>query len=211
MAPVPDDPEIIFTGEDWPALMHLVELSRLQFDQDDDYDDNQPRRCAYLASRFRGTALEWYANERATNTALMNDFDTFVQTVRNHFGITDAAVSLRNKLELENLRMTADLPAFFGRFETLTLRLALTNDATRIELLRPKILMKYKEAIASSGLDYVTYPSLKDRISTMWAMDPHRTTAIGEPSTSANAKKKKSKCGKCGKRGHTAGECRSKN
>lgn len=211
MAPVPDDPEIVFTGEDWAALLHLVELSKLHFDQDDDYDDNQPRRCAFLASRFRGTALEWFANERSMDTALMNDFDTFVQSVRVHFGITDGAVTLRNKLELENLQMTADLPTFFGRFETLTLRLGLTADAVRTELLRPKILMKYKESLAITGLDYTTYASLKDRISTMWAMNPHRQHAIGEPSIALSSKKKKPRCGKCGRRGHTAGDCRSKN
>ena len=195
-----DDSDAKFNGSNWQTLNRVVALSRFQFAQDDDYDDNAQRQCAYLASRFEGPALDWAASTYATNLGLMSNFDRYVEGVRQAFGIADNNITALLRRDLDQLRWTSDVPVFFAEFDRLTLGLGITSHETRCAMVEQKLPIQMKQRLAEQALSFANYDTMRERFNCMWALDPTRGQATGTT--------KKSRCGSCGKKGHQASECR---
>lgn len=209
MVSSPDSDAPTFDGSNWEDLTRLVTLSQLQFLQDEDYDDQPRRQCAYLASHFRGPALDWVGSVTATTPATLNNFEGFVEAARNQFGISDQGLGAQRRGQLEGLKWQADLPVFFAEFDRLTHLLGLTGDAVRIALVRSKLPVSVQKLMAEQALDFANYDTMRERLLTMWNLDPGRRSA--DPVVPVTSTKKRPRCGKCGKKGHKAVDCRSKN
>lgn len=181
--------ELSFTGANWEDLARLVALGRFAFLQDTDFDGNEPMKCAWLASRFRGPALDWAANTQATVPAVLNNFDTFVTNVREAFGVADGTISALQRSDLEALRWSEDVPVFFATFDRLTLQLGLTSHEVRIAILKPKLPQHLSQKIADQALNFANYETMRERLITMWALDPARA----KPNFGGGGKKKKEK------------------
>lgn len=192
-----------FNGSNWQDLTRAVALARFAFLQDDDYDKNEPRRCAYLASQFVGPALDWVVSKQSTDANLFNSFDAFVTSVRNAFGINDANANALLCTDFDSLRWEKEVPIFFAEFERMTLALGITSDTSRSALLDTKLPMDLKKLLASEARVFGSYAAYRDHLIKRWALDPTRTTH--GPTT------RKNRCGHCGKKNHTSSECRSKN
>lgn len=199
-----EDNRILFNGHNWEDLAKLIALSKFQFLLDDDFDDNEPRRCAYLAQRFAGPALDWVTDKYASQPAIFESFDGLVTTVRQAFGVDENNIAALQRKTLDDLRWDSDTPAFFAEFDRLTQQLGIAGDETKINLAQQKMPLRLKEELARQALQFHNYETMRERVNAMWALDPHRKGQQPEPS-------KKPRCGRCGKRGHTATECRSKN
>lgn len=194
-----------FNGSNWHALTRLVALAKFQFIQDDDYDDNEPRKCAYLAQGFDGPALDWVASTHTkTAGATFVSFDLFVTATREAFGIADNNIIALVRRELDDLQWKDDVPTFFAEFDRLSLALGITSHETRIAMVESKLPMKLKILLAEQSLSYSNYDVMRERFNGMWAMDPTKGKTITLPKT------KRPRCGTCGKKGHTSSECRSK-
>lgn len=201
MVQVPTDEEPRFNGSNWQMLNRLVALARFQFLQDEDYDDNEERRCAYLASRYDGPALDWAATLPAGS---MTNFDGFVEATRQAFGIADNNITALLRRDLDQLQWSRDVPVFFSEFDRLTLALGITSHETRVAMVESKLPMVMKVRLAEQCLSFANYDTMRERFNGMWAMDPTRGRATGTT--------KKPRCASCGKKGHQASECRgSKN
>jgi hypothetical protein len=192
-----------FTGSNWHVLNRLVALSRFQFLQDDDFDDNEPRKCAYLAQKFDGPALDWVASTHATQGTLYDSFDGFITQTRQAFGIADNNITALMRRDLDQLEWRAEVPTFFAEFDRLTLALGITSHETRVALVEQKLPMKLKILLAEQSLSFANYDTMRERFNGMWAMDPTRGNTLTQVT------KKKPRCGTCGKKGHTAADCRS--
>jgi hypothetical protein len=197
-----DETEIYFDGSNWEDLIRLEAIARFQFLQDSDYNDNAPGRCAYLSSRFRGDALDWVATRYSLEPSIFENFPLFVAGVKEAFGIQNTNLVALRRTDLENLKWDADAPTFFANFDRLTMQLGMVAHETRITLLGPKLPHSVRKKLAEQALNFANYDTMRERILTMWALDPDR-----EPV----AKPKKPRCGKCGKKGHVAAECKAKN
>lgn len=200
---------VTFDGSNWEDLTRLVTLSRLAFLQDTDYDDNEPARCGHLARSFRGPALDWVGTTSAANPNASQNFEGFVEGVRNAFGVSDQGLSAQRRGQLEALKWQHDLPVFFAEFDRLTHLLALSGDAVKIALVRSKLPVHVQKLLAEQALDFANYETMRERLLTMWSLDPSRR--IAEPGPTTGASRKKPRCGRCGKKGHAASDCRSKN
>jgi len=201
MAPSTDtETSIVFNGSNWEDLDRLVALARFTFLQDGDYDDNDPRKCAYLASQFGGPALDWVASTYAANAAIFEDFAAFVVAVKNAFGVEATGITALRRGQLDNLRWGRDVPVFFAEFDRLTMQLDITDHGTKIVMVRAKLPDSLKAELARQALDFQNYETMRERLIAMWALDPYREH--GPSST------KKPRCGSCGKKGHTASDCR---
>jgi hypothetical protein len=183
--------DLIFTGANWEDLARLVGLARFAFLQDNDFANDEPMKCAWLAARFRGPALDWAVNVQSRTPAVFDDFDTFVTNIREAFGVADLTISAIQRTDLERLRWSHDIPVFFATFDRLTLQLGLTNHETRIALLKPKLPVQLSQKLAEQALNFANYETMRERLITMWALDPNRglTTSHGE----GGRKKKKEK------------------
>ena len=205
MVSVLDKEDIRFNGSDWQALNRVVAQARFQFAQDDDYNNDDPRRCAYVAQRFEGPALDWAATMHSTKPQVFEDFNGFIEGVRQAFGIANDNITALLRKDLDRLTWRPDVPVFFAEFDRLTIALGITSDETKIALLEAKLPMKIKLLLCEQALSFANYSTFRERMNCMWALDP--TRGNGPTSTT-----KKPRCGSCGKKGHKASECRgSKN
>lgn len=200
-----DAGKILFYGHNWEDLDRLVGLARFRFLQDDDYDDNEPRRCGYLAENFAGPALDWVADAYAAEPNLFDSFEPFIVRCKTAFGVEANNIQALRRQQLDALQWGKDVPTFFSNFDRLTRQLGITSDQTRIVLVRQKLPLAIMEEFARQSLDFSSYDTMRERLNTMWALDPHRQERKEGNIT------KKPRCGSCGKKGHVSAECRSKN
>lgn len=194
---------IKFNGSDWQALNRLIARCRFQFLQDDDFDDNDQRKSAHLASSYEGPALDWVASTYTNNPRILDDFDGFVTATREAFGIADNNITALLRRELDHLQWNVEIPVFFAEFDRLTLALGITSHDTRIALVEQKLPQTMKILLASQALSFANYDTMRERFNCMWAMDPTRNHKVTQG--------KKPRCGSCGKKGHLTANCKAKN
>ncbi|RYP60070.1 hypothetical protein DL770_010066 [Monosporascus sp. CRB-9-2] len=66
-----DDTKITFAGHNWEDFNRWIALSKFQFLQDSEYDDNGPKKRAYAGQRFKWPALDWVASTHTTSASLL--------------------------------------------------------------------------------------------------------------------------------------------
>lgn len=200
-----NDVAIKFNGSNWQDLNRLVALSRFAFAQDDDYDNDEGRRIAHLASSYEGAALDWVTSFHGGDVAAMGTFNAFVVSTREAFGIADNNITALVRRELDTLTWDKDVPVFFSEFDRLTRALGITSHETRIAMVEAKLPPVMKARFAEQALSFANYDTMRERCNLMWALDPSRSKTITQG-------QKRPRCGTCGKKGHTANDCRrSKN
>lgn len=200
-----DSTDVKFNGSNWTEFTRIVGLAKFTILQDDDYDGNEERKCAHLASRFDGPALDWVAYEYANNRNVFANFDRFVTATREAFGIADNNVTALLRRQLDELTWQTETPTFFAEFDRLTRALGITSHETRVAMVEAKLPVSMKTLLASQALSFSNYDTMRERFNCMWAMDPSKSKAVTHPT------RKRVRCGTCGKKGHPATECRSKN
>jgi hypothetical protein len=196
-----DEAKLQFRGSNWEDLDRLVGLARFRFLQDDDYDDNEPRRCGYVAESYAGPALDWVTSTFASEPNLFDNFDQFINRTKETFGVESLNIQALRRQQLDALKWGKDVPVFFSEFDRLTRQLNLTSDQTRIVMVRQKLPLSIMEEFARQSLDFTNYDTMRERLNTMWALDPHRDQRKEGEIT------KKPRCGSCGKKGHVAANC----
>jgi hypothetical protein len=194
--------DLKFDGSNWEDLDRIVGLAKFTFLQDDDYDDNELRKCAYLAQQFTGPALDWSVSTHQNQPAVFNDFDGFVVAVQQAFGVEANGIQALRRGTLDSLAWSKNVPVFFAEFDRLTLQLGIGGHGTKIAMVQSKLPLSIKAELARQALDFNNYETMRERLITMWALDP------GRASSSSN--NKKPRCGTCGKRGHLAADCKAK-
>jgi Domain of unknown function (DUF4939) len=167
--------------------------------------DSDSKRSAFVASSFRGDALDWMAETLSADSKVFDDFEKFKKMVKARFGMDAARRQIMAYTELQELKQGGeDLLLFLCRFEGTCSRAGITSDVTKLLLITPKLDSYFAEAMRTSTQALSTWIHYRDALHNLY---------MRRPSTTANKdkKRKKSKCGKCGKKGHTATECRSEN
>lgn len=196
----------VFDGSNWEDLTRLAALAKVRRLVDTDIDSDGAE-VAWVASRFVGPALDWLVHQYTDPSyVLPTNKSVFYDTVREAFGITDANVQQGQRLQLQALQWRSDLPTFFAEFDRLSHLCGMGGklNAGRLELLRAKVPTSLQTALAQQAFVPASYEDLRQRLLTMWVLDPRSSSGALHTS-----KAKRPKCGKCGKKGHTASECRS--
>lgn len=199
MVSAPDDTHR-FNGSDWQMLNRVVALARFQFTLDDEFDNNEARKCAYVAQHFTGPALDWVST-LPNQAAVFTHFDGFVEATRQAFGIADNNITALLRRDLDQLSWQSDVPIFFAEFDRLTFALGITSHETRVAMVEQKLPLAMKLRLAEQALHFANYDTMRERFNCMWAMDPTRGQATQS--------RKKPRCGNCGRQGHPASVCRS--
>lgn len=199
-----DSTGIRFHGSNWEDLDRLIALAKFNFLQDSDYDDDDTKKCAYLAQRFEGPALDWVASTHTSNASIFENFVGFVTAVKEAFGVEANNITALRRKALDDLRWGPDVPVFFAAFDRITFQLGITSHQTKIAMVMAKLPMNLRSELARQALSFENYETMRERLNTMWALDPNRH---GDQATQAN-RPKQPRCGNCGKKGHTAKECR---
>lgn len=208
-----DSNSLTFDGHNWEDLVRLLTQATLEFMSDTSrYDDddlpqlNERNKCAWLCKHFRGAALDWVGAVSASQPAIFDDYDGLAESAKQAFGVSTEGLAAHRRGQLEALKWRPDLPAFFAEYDRLTMQLGLTGDSTKIAILRSKLPIGTQKLLAEQALDFANYDTMRERLLTMWALDPNKYTSVHAGSSSSS---KRPKCGRCGKRGHTASDCRA--
>lgn len=195
-------PVVTFNGSNWEDLERLVAKARFAFLLNDDFEDNEPRRCAYLSSYFSGPALDWAGNAQQHTPAIFEDFDGYIVNLKQAFGVEANGIQALRRNQLDALRWGVNVPVFFAEFDRLTFQLGITDHGTRIVMLQNKLSLSLRTEMARQALDFNNYETMRERLITMWALNP-----IAGP-TPTEGSRKRPRCGSCGRNGHTAADCR---
>lgn len=201
-------PALSFDGSNWEDLNRLVMQSTLARLLESEVNTDA-EQSAWLSRHFVGPPLDWVASEYANDNALFTGrtFQNYVAAVRQHFGISDDGLRARRRGQLEGLSWnSADLPTFFAEFDRLVAANQVAGDEAKITLLRSKIPTHVQKLLAEQALDFANYDTMRERLLTMWALDPNRNTAVRH-SGGGSSSRHRPKCGRCGKKGHKASEC----
>lgn len=177
----PDEKDEKFDGTNWQELNRQVALAKFAFLQDSDYDNDDQRKCAYLASCYTGSALDWVASAHANNAGVFNTFDGFITATREAFGIHDNNITALLRRELDQLQWNTDTPIFFAEFDRLTLALGINSHETRVALVEAKLPYAMKQLLASQALSFANYDTMRERFNCMWAMDPSKAKTVTHP------------------------------
>lgn len=186
-------------------LKRLITHVRIRVIGNDAALNTDARRSAFVASHFRGAALDWLGAQLETDPDALDDFDAFIKAVSAAFGYSGNAAIAVARQELETLKQSEDLLLFLTRFEALTATIGLVSDTTRVTLVMPKLSPYYAEAIRKNGTIFTRWSTLRATLINLDAM------RVESGKKDPEKKRRRAKCGKCGKRGHTAAECRSGN
>ena len=195
-------PALSFDGSNWEDLTRLVTQSTLARLLESEINSDVDQ-CAWLARHFSGPAIDWVGVAYTANPLIFENFGDFCERTRQQFGVSDEGLGARRRGQLEALKWSADLPVFFAEFDRLTTLCSLHGDAVRIALLRNKLPVHTQKLLAEQALDFHNYDTMRERLLTMWALDPNKSTAVH-----ASPQTKRPRCGRCGKKGHTASDCR---
>jgi len=197
--------DVYFYGHNWEDLDRLVALSYFHFSANNEYDvvaeDGTPlnagevARSGYLASFFRGPALDWVAANR-TVPGTMAPFTAFVIAVKQHFGVSDETTQIVRRGELDRLKWGNDVSVFFAEFDRLTSLLGITAAEAKITHVLARVPPHVNKLLAEQALVFNDYGTMRARLITMWALG-----AFGAPKSTVT-------CSKCGKKGHATSDCR---
>jgi hypothetical protein len=202
---------LFFDGTNWQDWLRVVAAAQFQFLEDPDNFETEEKKCAYLAQRCKGAALDYIANQYsvAPKTTFSN-LQKFIVLVSDHFGIDDDVIKVERREGLDKLKWKVPVAEFFAEFDRLTSLLHITSNQEKIQLLNGKLPANYRKMLAEQALSFNDYSTMRGRLFKMTVMlgDSFSDTSAHKPKP---AKEKRDKCGKCGKKGHKAADCRSKN
>lgn len=193
--------DLTFNGSNWEDLDRLVARAKFEFLLKEEFDDHEPRRCAYLSLSFAGPALDWSASAHEAQPAILENFDGYVTAVKQAFGVEANGIQALRRNQLDALRWGVNVPVFFAEFDRLTFQLGITDHGTKIVMLTTKLPTSLRAELARQALDFANYETMRERLITMWALNP-----ITVPGTEGS--RKTARCGSCGRKGHTATDCR---
>jgi hypothetical protein len=99
-------------------------------------------KAATLASLFRGTALDWLSSTLKTHPEILDDYEGFVERVREDFALNEHAQKSQAARALTSLRQNRDVQTYASKFKKLAEEAGLegaTATALFIKGLKPKI------------------------------------------------------------------------
>jgi len=104
------------------------------------------KKCAYLASMFRGEPLNWLARQAQLQPALLQDFDLLKSLVDEVWAIPEEARTAQLEIALHRLRCSGRVAEFVVQFDAITDELG-WREAPRKTLFMTKLPNAIQEAI----------------------------------------------------------------
>jgi hypothetical protein len=200
---------ITFSGkaEELPALwLHMT----LKIALDSDVRDHVRVRCAYLASTFKGMAMDWFARTLPQQPTLLDDYETLTALVKEVFGVTEDVATAQAQAKITHLKQTRSVPEYIAEFESLADQLGWPVSARQAFFYQGLKADLKDRLIASSVPDYT---SLRREAKSIEAqvMIAHGKMPDQSPSAPSKKKKraakKKTPCAKCGRTNHATADC----
>lgn len=202
-----DTGDLHFTGkaEELPkVLMHV----RLKSALDSDLKISSVK-CAYLASTFRGKALDWFTRSVTITPELFTNYDLLETTLQETYGESEEVRKARAQVKITHLRHTSTVPEYVAEFESLADELTWPVSARQAFFYMGLKTELRDRLIAAAPADYSSLKREAARIEALTTV-----AHMGQGSSSGRKRKgnknSKTKCGKCGRTNHTTEKCFAK-
>jgi len=202
--------EVTFSGkaEELPGIkLHVMLKSMLDSDLEDD-----ATKAAYLASCFRGKALDWFARTYASNTQILSDYDTLIALVDEVFGLPTDVTQAQAQAKITHLHQTSGVAEYIAEFESLADQLGWPVSARQAFLYQGLKPALKDRLISENPVDYNALKTSARRVEALVQI-AHPSGDASSPSGSSNKGRRKKAgltCSKCGRKGHTAALCYAK-
>lgn len=115
-------------------------------------------KCSYLASLFRGTALDWLGTKLEDSDDILGDWAAFQKTINEHFGISVSTKERIAEQAIRRLRQTGSAQKYANDFDKLAEDLGLSDD-TKPNFFRPGLKPDVAKTLV--GKDTSTWPRLR--------------------------------------------------
>ena len=201
-----DVPTMTFSGDPQELLRVLMHV-RLKRALDSDLEV-ETVRCAYLASTFRGKAMDWFVRSLPTNPLLLTSYDVLESLLQEVFGETDEIRKARAQREITHLRHTGSVQAYTAEFESLADMLEWPQTA-RHAFYYQGLKADLKDRLIA--VDPADYSALKREATKLEGLVTiAKTSAPPSSSSGTKSKRKSKKCTRCRRKGHTTSDCHAK-
>jgi hypothetical protein len=137
--------ELAFTGKADSLENILTHCMVLGLSNPKKFDTDE-KKSGFLASLFRGPALDWLTTSLANDPSLLKDYSQFEQTLRSVFDTTDDNKKLVAQAKWDKLSQSGPASQFFMKAEPLLNTLNFNRDA-RINLARKKLKPKLQQSL----------------------------------------------------------------
>jgi len=115
-------------------------------------------KCGHLASKFRGTPLSWLTKNLKENPHLLQNYESFVETVKRDFELSDDTKRLSADRRLKTLTQKGSAQKFAIEFDELTDILGL-EDKAKIDAFRTRLKPEVRRQLI--GNTDATYSALR--------------------------------------------------
>ncbi|OQE08708.1 hypothetical protein PENFLA_c130G06088 [Penicillium flavigenum] len=79
---------------------------------------NEAVKCAYLASTFRGKALDWFTRSVEITPEPFTDYSLLEGTIQETFGESEDVSKARAQIKITHLRHTSTVPEYVAEFDS---------------------------------------------------------------------------------------------
>lgn len=171
---------------------------------------NETVKWAYLASTFRGKALDWFTHSVETTPEPFTDYSLLEGTIQETFGESEDVRKGRAQVKITHLRHTSKVREYVAEFDSRADELTLPVSAR--QALFQGLKAELRDRLISVSPD--DYSSLKREAARIAALTT--VAHMGSGSSSSRKRKQKGKktshekCGKCGRTNHNTEKCLTK-
>lgn len=204
------DGDVYFTGkpeELAPLWFHMFEKSVLDPNLNTDV-----KRCAYLATRFRGAPRQWLVDLHSVNALAFTNYEDLRVLVIDKYERNAEVQEQMDQKKMDSMTQTGPAADFVHAFNEQADKLN-WNEVVRSTI----ILQRVKKVIRDHLLLYESKPEdyaslCLDiiRVDEMLTLTGKNTASTKKKGGKRPKKGKTQVCGNCGKGGHTTDKCWSK-
>jgi hypothetical protein len=198
---------VLFYGKTSQLENVLTHVS-LKFELEDVRKDE--KKCALLASTFRGQALSWYTNQLRVSRDLNSDYDEFLALVKSAFGENTEAKNAQDARKYANLYQKTSVQLYAITFQQLAASLGIP-EATQVAQFKKGLKANVRNALIIQGESSTITKLIEDAIkldSQFYSSNRGRANHHGGKGTTQG--KNAGKCHSCGQFGHKAKDCKVK-
>jgi hypothetical protein len=140
------------------TLANLITHCRVVFLSRPSKYTSASSRTGFIASHFKGQALEWLTQEWKANPSLLNDYDEFIDELENTFEASIDAQKQAADQQLRRLRQSGSATSYALQFDALVSLLGYNDSAKQAAFL---VGLKTDVRKSLAGDTWPSYDSLR--------------------------------------------------